>query len=59
MVVLVADGYDDFTTFTSPVISLSSNSTFDIKIQFFTLHKQMLGFTLIILLLQQTLRNVP
>ena len=32
----VADGYDDFTTFTSPVISLSSNSTLDIKIQFFT-----------------------
>jgi hypothetical protein len=32
----VADGYDDFTPFTSPVIALSSNSTLDIKIQFYT-----------------------
>ena len=32
----VADGYDDFTPFISPVIALSSNSTLDIKIQFYT-----------------------
>ena len=32
----VADGYDDFAPFTSPVIALSSNSTLDIKIQFYT-----------------------
>jgi hypothetical protein len=39
----VADGYDDFTPFTSPVIALSSNSTLDIKIQFYTFIQEDVG----------------
>ncbi|MBT4753224.1 MAG: T9SS type A sorting domain-containing protein [Candidatus Marinimicrobia bacterium] len=39
----VADGYDDFTPFTSPVIALSSNSTLDIKIQFYTFTQEDVG----------------